>query len=342
MSMGFLVDEKSPVVWRGLMVMSAIDKLTRQVAWGPLDYLIVDTPPGTGDTQLSLIQNIPLSGWFGADITEFELYRLLKVQERMYRKGVLLVTTPQTAALQVARRGIVLFQKLQVPVVGLVENMSSVTCAKCQHSTPIFGQGTAKMAAELDITVLESIPLHSSISKNSDKGSPVVVSCPDSEQAAAYRSLAQKSRAGPHGERVQRGPTSPEPGLPQQLYDGVERSHRVALGAVMVDVVVERGRRRLVILQFHRALTSFSRAVVGTFPLYGEERSILEAAYPHLRGGREWISHLGKTSPSRPDWDSNLDLPVVGRPVQHESNALDHPIFQFKCRLTLSRPAIQP
>nr|CAD7587322.1 unnamed protein product [Timema genevievae] len=147
--------------------------------------------------------------------------------------GVLLVTTPQTAALQVARRGIVLFQKLQVPVVGLVENMSSVTCAKCQHSTPIFGQGTAKMAAEL-----------------------------------AYRSLAQKSRAGPHGERVQGGPTSPEPGLPQQLYDGVERSHRVALGAMMMDVVVERGRRRLVILQFHRALASFSRAVVGTFSLY--------------------------------------------------------------------------
>nr|CAD7411109.1 unnamed protein product [Timema poppensis] len=124
MSMGFLVDEKSPVVWRGLMVMSAIDKLVRQVAWGPLDYLIVDTPPGTGDTHLSLIQNIPLS-------------------------GVLLVTTPQTAALQVARRGIGLFQKLQVPVVGIVENMSSVTCAKCHHSTPIFGQGTAQMAAEL-------------------------------------------------------------------------------------------------------------------------------------------------------------------------------------------------
>lgn len=124
MSMGFLVDEKSPVIWRGLMVMSALDRLIRQTAWAPLDYLIVDTPPGTGDTHLSLIQNLQLS-------------------------GVILVTTPQNAALQVARRGAVMFQKMKIPIGGIVENMSSITCPRCSHEVQLFGEGTESLAKEL-------------------------------------------------------------------------------------------------------------------------------------------------------------------------------------------------
>lgn len=124
MSMGFLVSETSPVIWRGLMVMSALDKLIRQVAWGPLDYLIIDTPPGTGDTLLSLIQNIQVS-------------------------GVLLVTTPQRAATEVAMRGGKMFQKLNVPVAGLVENMSSISCPKCHHDVPLFGDCSGNLAGEL-------------------------------------------------------------------------------------------------------------------------------------------------------------------------------------------------
>ncbi|PSN36836.1 Iron-sulfur protein NUBPL [Blattella germanica] len=124
MSMGFLVDEKSPVMWRGLMVMSALEKLLRQVAWKPVDYLIVDTPPGTGDTHLSLIQNLPIA-------------------------GVLLVTTPQAAALDVARRGAKMFQRLNVPVVGIVQNMSTVVCPNCHHSLTLYGNGTNDLASEL-------------------------------------------------------------------------------------------------------------------------------------------------------------------------------------------------
>ncbi|XP_046740288.1 iron-sulfur protein NUBPL [Diprion similis] len=165
MSMGFLIDEKSPVIWRGLMVMSALDKLIRQTAWTPLDYLIVDTPPGTGDTHLSLIQNLPLS-------------------------GVIIVTTPQSAALQVARRGAVMFQKMNVPVAGIVENMSSVTCPVCSHQVQLFGDGTESLAKELDIDFLEKIPMDSQISKYCDNGKPIVLSLPESLIANAYCRLA--------------------------------------------------------------------------------------------------------------------------------------------------------
>ncbi|KAK7794224.1 hypothetical protein R5R35_012545 [Gryllus longicercus] len=167
MSMGFLVDEKSPVVWRGLMVMSAIEKLLRQVDWGSLDYLIVDTPPGTGDTQLSLIQNIPIT-------------------------GVLLVTTPQKAALQVTQRGAVLFQKLEVPVIGIVENMSHVVCPNCQHSSSLYGHGTKDLASNLGISLLQEIPLDPAITKYTDSGKPVVIAEPDSVQALAYKTLGRR------------------------------------------------------------------------------------------------------------------------------------------------------
>lgn len=122
--MGFLVDEKSPVIWRGLMVMSALDRLIRQVAWAPLDYLIVDTPPGTGDTLLSLVQNLPIN-------------------------GVVIVTTPQKAALDVARRGAKMFEKLNVPIAGLIENMTSVTCPNCSQEVTLWGEGSTALATEL-------------------------------------------------------------------------------------------------------------------------------------------------------------------------------------------------
>lgn len=124
MSMGFLIGETSPVVWRGLMVMSALDKLVNQVAWGPLDYLIIDTPPGTGDTHLSLIQNLFIA-------------------------GALLVTTPQKAALEVTRRGANMFKKLDIPVAGIVENMSTVTCPKCMTEISLFSNATLLLAKEL-------------------------------------------------------------------------------------------------------------------------------------------------------------------------------------------------
>lgn len=124
MSMGFLINDKSPVIWRGLMVMSAIDKLLHQVAWGPLDYLVVDTPPGTGDTHLSIIQNLPIT-------------------------GALLVTTPQKAALEVTRRGANMFKRLNIPIAGIVENMSSVVCPKCNNEITVFNDGTKAIAKEL-------------------------------------------------------------------------------------------------------------------------------------------------------------------------------------------------
>lgn len=129
MSMGFLIDDKSPIIWRGLMVMSAIDKLLYQVAWGPLDYLIIDTPPGTGDTHLSIIQNLPVT-------------------------GALLVTTPQKAALEVTRRGANMFKQLNIPIAGIVENMSSVICPKCNNEISLYKSGVTMMAEELGINFI--------------------------------------------------------------------------------------------------------------------------------------------------------------------------------------------
>ncbi|KAK3088170.1 hypothetical protein FSP39_015641, partial [Pinctada imbricata] len=130
MSMGFLVDEKSPIVWRGLMVMSAVQRLLRQVAWGPLDYLVVDMPPGTGDVQLSLSQNIPID-------------------------GAVIVSTPQDIALLDARRGTEMFRKVDVPVLGLVQNMSVYVCPKCGHTDHIFGQnGASAIAQDMNLEIL--------------------------------------------------------------------------------------------------------------------------------------------------------------------------------------------
>ncbi|XP_027028668.1 iron-sulfur protein NUBPL [Tachysurus fulvidraco] len=166
MSMGFLVEDAAPIVWRGLMVMSAIEKLLRQVDWGSLDYLVIDMPPGTGDVQLSITQNIPIA-------------------------GAVIVSTPQDIALIDARRGAEMFRKVNVPVLGLVQNMSVFHCPKCNHQTHIFGtDGVTELACTLGVEVLGDIPLHLNIRETSDKGQPVVVSSPDSPEAEAYRRVA--------------------------------------------------------------------------------------------------------------------------------------------------------
>ncbi|KAK9881427.1 hypothetical protein WA026_016314 [Henosepilachna vigintioctopunctata] len=166
MSMGFLIESESPVLWRGLMVMQALQKLMREVKWGDIDYLIVDTPPGTGDTHLSLVQNLPIT-------------------------GALLVTTPQIAALQVTRRGASMFKKLSVPVIGIVENMSSTICPNCSTEIKLFGSETAKFAKEINCEILERIPLESCISVYNDKGTPIVVAEPDHFISNSYKKLAR-------------------------------------------------------------------------------------------------------------------------------------------------------
>ncbi|KAJ8394265.1 hypothetical protein AAFF_G00048480 [Aldrovandia affinis] len=166
MSMGFLVEEAAPIVWRGLMVMSAIEKLLRQVDWGHLDYLVIDMPPGTGDVQLTITQNVPIA-------------------------GAVIVSTPQDIALLDARRGAEMFRKVNVPVLGLVQNMSVFQCPNCQHQTHIFGaDGARELARTLGVEVLGDIPLHLNIREMSDRGQPVVVSSPDSPEAEAYRKVA--------------------------------------------------------------------------------------------------------------------------------------------------------
>uniref|UniRef100_A0A8C5RBG1 NUBP iron-sulfur cluster assembly factor, mitochondrial n=1 Tax=Laticauda laticaudata TaxID=8630 RepID=A0A8C5RBG1_LATLA len=166
MSMGFLVEETAPIVWRGLMVMSAIEKLLRQVDWHQLDYLVVDMPPGTGDIQLSISQNIPVA-------------------------GVVIVSTPQDIALLDAHKGAEMFRKVNVPVLGLIQNMSVFQCPKCKHETHIFGaDGVKKLSKNIGIDVLGDIPLHVHIRETSDSGKPIVISQPQSNVAQAYLKIA--------------------------------------------------------------------------------------------------------------------------------------------------------
>ncbi|XP_065259580.1 iron-sulfur cluster transfer protein NUBPL isoform X3 [Emys orbicularis] len=177
MSMGFLVEETAPVVWRGLMVMSAIEKLLRQVDWGQLDYLVIDMPPGTGDVQLSISQNIPVT-------------------------GAVIVSTPQDIALLDARKGAEMFRKVHVPVLGLVQNMSVFQCPKCKHETHIFGaDGVRDLAKTLGLDVLGDIPLHVNIRETCDAGQPIVISQPQSDMAKAYLRITT--------EIVKRLPTPP-------------------------------------------------------------------------------------------------------------------------------------
>eukprot|EP01018_Ginkgo_biloba_P010629 Gb_19277 [translate_table: standard] len=166
MSMGFLVDKDAPIVWRGPMVMSALEKLTRGVAWGNLDIIVVDMPPGTGDAQLSMSQRLRLS-------------------------GAVIVSTPQDIALLDARRGANMFRKVEVPILGLIENMSCFKCPHCGEHSYIFGNGGARRTAqEMDMEFLGEVPLNAEIRETSDQGNPIVVSSPNCETSEAYKRIA--------------------------------------------------------------------------------------------------------------------------------------------------------
>ena len=169
MSMGFLVDEGTPIIWRGPMVVSALTQMLRDVAWGELDVLVIDMPPGTGDVQLTMAQQVPLS-------------------------GAIIVSTPQDLALIDARKGLNMFRKVDVPVLGIVENMSTFVCPKCGARSDIFGHGGAKLEAEkLGIPFLGGVPLHMDIRAKSDEGQPIVATAPESPYAAIYRDIAAKA-----------------------------------------------------------------------------------------------------------------------------------------------------
>jgi ATP-binding protein involved in chromosome partitioning len=166
MSIGYIVNEETPMIWRGPMVSSALEQMLRDVQWGELDVLVVDMPPGTGDAQLTLAQRVALS-------------------------GAVIVSTPQDIALIDARKGLAMFRKVAVPVLGIVENMSYFLCPKCGERSEIFGHGGARdEAAKLDVPFLGEIPLHLDIRTTSDSGHPIVVAQPDSAHAQAYRNIA--------------------------------------------------------------------------------------------------------------------------------------------------------
>ncbi|XP_068650839.1 iron-sulfur protein required for NADH dehydrogenase, mitochondrial isoform X1 [Aristolochia californica] len=201
MSIGFLVGKDSPIVWRGPMVMSALEKLTKGVAWGTLDVLVVDMPPGTGDAQLSMSQRLQLSGLWSsvATSTAWVLYTLTWQYEDFYLmasskktlRGALIVSTPQDVALLDARRGASMFRKVEVPILGLVENMSCFKCPHCGEKSYIFGCGGArKTADEMEMEFLGEIPLEVDVRVSSDEGTPIVVSAPDCGVSKAYNQIA--------------------------------------------------------------------------------------------------------------------------------------------------------
>ena len=170
MSIGFLIEEETPMIWRGPMVMSALTQMLREVEWGTLDVMVVDMPPGTGDAQLTMAQQVPL-------------------------KGAVIVSTPQDLALIDARRGIAMFRRVNVPVLGIVENMSTFICPNCGTRSDIFGHGGARHEAErLGVPFLGEVPLEKTIRETCDAGLPIVATQPDSPSAAAYRVIAANVR----------------------------------------------------------------------------------------------------------------------------------------------------
>ena len=171
MSIGFLVEQDNPMIWRGPMVTQALEQLLRQTNWADLDYLIVDLPPGTGDIQLTLSQRVPLT-------------------------GAVIVTTPQDIALLDAKKGIKMFEKVGVPILGIVENMAVHVCENCGHVEHIFGEeGGKRLAAEYKMDYLGALPLNLSIRVQADSGRPTVVSDPDGEIAAIYKASPARSRS---------------------------------------------------------------------------------------------------------------------------------------------------
>jgi len=182
MSMGYLVAEDTPMIWRGPMVMSALEQMLRDVDWGELDVLVVDMPPGTGDAQLTMAQRVPLA-------------------------GAVIVSTPQDIALLDARKGLNMFRRVEVPVLGIVENMSYFCCPNCGHRSDIFAHGGARRTAEeLGCDFLGELPLEMAIRETSDSGQPIVASRPDSDQAKAYLPIAEKVLAKLDGGSLKPGP----------------------------------------------------------------------------------------------------------------------------------------
>ena len=168
MSMGYLVEEDQAMVWRGPMVTQALMQLLNDTRWDALDYLLIDMPPGTGDVQLTLSQKIPVT-------------------------GAVIVTTPQDIALLDAKKGLKMFEKVGVPILGLVENMSTHICSQCGHAEAIFGEGgAAKMAAQYGLAVLGQLPLDLAIRQDADQGLPTVAATPDGEVAAIYKAIARR------------------------------------------------------------------------------------------------------------------------------------------------------
>jgi len=177
MSIGFLVDVEQPMVWRGPMVTSALNQLLAETDWGELDYLVVDMPPGTGDIQLTLAQRVPVS-------------------------GAVIVTTPQDISLADARKGLRMFEKVNVPVLGIVENMSVHVCSKCGHAEHVFGEGGGgRMATQYGVQLLGSLPLDAHIRAEADGGRPSVIAAPASPRAQSYFALARRTA----GELARRG-----------------------------------------------------------------------------------------------------------------------------------------
>ncbi|GHA75256.1 iron-sulfur cluster carrier protein [Formosimonas limnophila] len=174
-SIGFLIDVDSPMAWRGPMVSQALQQLFNQTAWNDLDYLIIDMPPGTGDIQLTLSQKIPVT-------------------------GAVIVTTPQDLALLDARKGLKMFEKTNVPVLGIIENMALHTCSACGHEEAVFGEGgAAKMSADFSVNLLGQLPLSIDIRTAADSGQPTVAQNPNSHHAQHYRSMARKMAAAVSG-----------------------------------------------------------------------------------------------------------------------------------------------
>jgi ATP-binding protein involved in chromosome partitioning len=171
MSIGFLVDAEQPMVWRGPMVTQALTQLLNDTQWGGLDYLVVDMPPGTGDIQLTLSQRVPVA-------------------------GAVIVTTPQDIALADARKGLRMFEKVAVPVLGIVENMSIHVCTNCGHAEHVFGSGGgARMARDYGVQLLGELPLDANIRAETDGGQPTVVAAPESARAQAYFTMARRTAA---------------------------------------------------------------------------------------------------------------------------------------------------
>jgi ATP-binding protein involved in chromosome partitioning len=185
MSMGFLVEEETPMIWRGPMVVSALSQMLREVAWGELDILVVDMPPGTGDAQLTMAQQVPLA-------------------------GAVIVSTPQDLALIDARKGLAMFRRVDVPVLGIVENMSYFIAPDTGKRYDIFGHGGARREAErLGTPFLGEIPLDMAIRETSDSGKPIVVSDPDGPHARVYREIATQVWEGVRRERAEGGRAPP-------------------------------------------------------------------------------------------------------------------------------------